>query len=159
MNYYQLATTGGSSKMRGVEFGEFDHFVWVTMKKDGPVLANVMLDAVYPESMQPIQTKEPGVSTAKRLPTHPVKGFAYFEGSPMPGAVVTLTGMGKTNAIGVVAADGSFQLSTYKGFDGAPAGEYKVAVTWREAGQSLLPVRYTTAANSGPDHDDHGGDQ
>ena len=36
MNYYQLATTGGGSQLRGVEYGEFDHFAWVTMKKDGP---------------------------------------------------------------------------------------------------------------------------
>src|SRR5207248_8092742 len=35
-NYYSLATTGGASLLRGAERGEFDHFVWVTMKKDGP---------------------------------------------------------------------------------------------------------------------------
>src|SRR5207237_1237921 len=34
MSYYQLATTGGGSRMRGVEYGEFDHVSWVTMKKD-----------------------------------------------------------------------------------------------------------------------------
>src|SRR5205085_4219667 len=33
MNYYQLATTGGGSRLRGVKYGEFDHFTWVTMKK------------------------------------------------------------------------------------------------------------------------------
>src|SRR5262249_32190375 len=37
MNYYQLATTGGGSRLRGVEYGEFDQIVWVTMKKGGPV--------------------------------------------------------------------------------------------------------------------------
>jgi len=37
--------------MRGVEEGEFDHFVWVTMKKDGPVLANILLDAVLPMNL------------------------------------------------------------------------------------------------------------
>ena len=31
----------GSSRMRGVPYGEFDHIVWVTMKKDGPLLANI----------------------------------------------------------------------------------------------------------------------
>src|SRR6266545_4571722 len=40
--YYMLATTGGGSKLRGVPLGEFDHLVWVTMKQDGPVLANLM---------------------------------------------------------------------------------------------------------------------
>ena len=38
MNYYQLSTTGGSSALRGVEYGEFDQIGWVTMTKDGPVL-------------------------------------------------------------------------------------------------------------------------
>lgn len=49
--YYMLATTGGSSKLRGIPFGEFDQIVWVTMKKTGPRLANVMLDGVYPENI------------------------------------------------------------------------------------------------------------
>ena len=34
MNYYQLATTGGGSRLRGVAYGEFDHVAWVTMKTD-----------------------------------------------------------------------------------------------------------------------------
>ena len=28
MNYYQLATTGGGSKLRGVRYGEFDQIAW-----------------------------------------------------------------------------------------------------------------------------------
>ena len=38
MNYYQLATTGGGSRLRGLRYGEFDHVVWVTMKNGGPIL-------------------------------------------------------------------------------------------------------------------------
>lgn len=49
--YYQLATTGGSSKLRGLPFGEFDHLVWVTMKNDGPVLANLMMDGIFSEDL------------------------------------------------------------------------------------------------------------
>ncbi len=45
-DYIQLATTGGGSKMRGKEFGEFDQFAWVTMTDNGPVIANVLLDGV-----------------------------------------------------------------------------------------------------------------
>ena len=148
MNYYQLATTGGSSKMRGVEYGEFDHFLWVTMKKDGPMLANVMLDSVYPENMEKVKTTEPGVSTRKQLATQSIRGAAFYEGTPMTGATVTLYKKG-TTAIGIVGADGSFQLSTYKGFDGVPAGDYEIAVNWREGGKSLVPERYTKAATSG----------
>ena len=48
MSHYGLATTGGSSKNRGVEFGEFDHVTWVTMKPDGPVVVNLKLDGIIP---------------------------------------------------------------------------------------------------------------
>ncbi len=46
-DYYQLATTGGASPLRGVAHGEFDQVAWVTMKRDGPLLANVLLDGIY----------------------------------------------------------------------------------------------------------------
>jgi 3',5'-cyclic AMP phosphodiesterase CpdA len=51
MNHYQLATTGGSSGLRGSRHGEFDHFVWVTMKKNAPVVANVLLDGILPDNL------------------------------------------------------------------------------------------------------------
>lgn len=50
-SYYQLATTGGGSDLRGPRHGEFDHFVWVSMKKDGPVVSNVLLDGVLPDNV------------------------------------------------------------------------------------------------------------
>ena len=45
-NYYVLATSGGGSELRGPAYGEFDHFVWVTMKDTGPVIGNILLDGV-----------------------------------------------------------------------------------------------------------------
>ena len=153
-HYYQLATTGGSSTLRGVEQGEFDHITWVTMKKDGPVIAHVTLDAILAEDLQAVHTDEPGVK--RTLATlHPVRGQGYFEGTPMTGAVITLTPDAKLKkgvaARGIVEADGSFRLTTYNGFDGAAAGEYTVTLSWRErlcdgkAGPSLLPDRYGKA--------------
>ena len=53
-----LATTGGISSMRGVEYGEFDHFVWVTMTEDAPVIANVLLDGILPKDI-PMPLKRP----------------------------------------------------------------------------------------------------
>ena len=44
--YYQLATTGGGSQLRGERYGEFDHVVWVTMEDTGPRIANILLDGV-----------------------------------------------------------------------------------------------------------------
>jgi serine/threonine-protein phosphatase CPPED1 len=50
--YFMLATTGGASKMRGVEYGEFDQVAWVTMKDTAPVIANVLLDGVQPNDVR-----------------------------------------------------------------------------------------------------------
>ena len=47
MEYIVLATAGGASRMRGPNFGEFDHFMWVTMTDKGPRMANLMLDGVW----------------------------------------------------------------------------------------------------------------
>jgi serine/threonine-protein phosphatase CPPED1 len=59
-DYYQLATTGGGSDLRGVAHGEIDQIAWVTMKKDGPIIANVLLDGVYRNDL-----KKPGDGTAQ----------------------------------------------------------------------------------------------
>jgi Calcineurin-like phosphoesterase len=53
--YYMFATTGGVSKLRGVPLGEFDHIVWVTMKSDGPVLANLMMEGIFGEDLAAIR--------------------------------------------------------------------------------------------------------
>lgn len=49
--YFILATTGGGSGLRGPNFGEFDHVVWVTMTDDGPILANLMLEGIWDENV------------------------------------------------------------------------------------------------------------
>ena len=150
MNYYQLATTGGVSMVRGVEYGEFDHITWLTMRKDGPIIAHLRLDAVLTEDLSPIKTDEPGVKSTRK-PTHPVLGKALLDGSPIPGAIVTLTPSKKdgVKCSGKVEADGSFKVSTYVGFDGAVAAEYQVTVTWRDpaTGKSLLPAIYGKAGD------------
>lgn len=46
--YYQLATTGGGSQLRGIPYGEFDHLMWLTMEKEGPYVANLLLDGIVP---------------------------------------------------------------------------------------------------------------
>jgi hypothetical protein len=153
-NYYMLATTGGASRMRGVEHGEFDHVVWVTMKKEGPVLANVLLDGILREDLSPIYSDEEGVKEYYRRPTYPVSATVTFEGKPAAGAFVTLRGTGKEPrqpyADGYVEADGTLRLSTYTAYDGVPAGEYAITAELRKPqftpdgkrGPNLLPARY-----------------
>jgi len=47
--YFRLATTGGQSALAGPEAGTFDHIMWVTMTKDGPVIANLLLEGILDE--------------------------------------------------------------------------------------------------------------
>lgn len=145
-NYYQLATTGGGSRMRGVRYGEFDHIVWVTMKKDGPTLANIMLDGILPEDLRVPASDEEGVPIANRKPTQPVRGKVYYEGTPLPeGSVVfhlvnpdtkRLTRTGDA----LLEADGSFVLSSFVANDGAPTGDYVVTIT--TTGAAKVPAQY-----------------
>lgn len=51
--YYTLATTGAGNKLRGIEYGEFDHFLWVTMTDEGPIIANLLLDGVLDPNIVP----------------------------------------------------------------------------------------------------------
>jgi hypothetical protein len=163
MNYYQLATTGGGSTLRGVEYGEFDHIVWVTMKKTGPVLANVLLDGVYREDLSRPVTDEPGNIPGYGKQVVAVRGAVSFEGTPTPGAEVQFSrydkaaGRSRGFAQGRVEADGGFRLTSFKAFDGAEPGEYQVTVTWRvpalnedgKPGPNRLPARYADRSQSG----------
>lgn len=59
-DYIMLGTTGGASQLRGKEYGEVDHVVWVTMKGSAPIIANLFVEG--------IQDKE-----FRSLPSHPPK--------------------------------------------------------------------------------------
>jgi predicted phosphodiesterase len=159
-NYYQLATTGGGSKMRGLAYGEFDHIVRVTMKKDGPVIANILLDSVLPDDLQVPESSESGKPLMKQK-TQPVRGVVYLDGSPVVGAQVVFHPTGKPakrpGADALTEGDGSFVLSTYTANDGAVAGPYAVTVTLRrplftadgKPGPNLLPAKYAKVETSG----------
>ena len=159
--YYQLATTGGGSRLRGVEYGEFDHVAWVTMKKDAPLIANVLLDGILPADLEVTDTEEAG-TPQKQLPTFPTAGTFRLDGKPLAGATVTLhklnpeTEKWSSWADGLTDARGETKLSTYAKFDGVPAGKYAVTVVKTGKGyydgdvpeKSQLPARYETPAAS-----------
>jgi predicted phosphodiesterase len=162
MAYYQLATTGGGSKLRGVRHGEFDHIAWITMKKDGPVIANVMLDSIYPEDMTVPASEELGVPEKNRKKTHRAGGKVFLDGKPVPNATIVLWSQNtKTKrysrvADGLSESDGSYRLSTYKAFDGAPEGDYTLTAVrhepqFDETGRrtpNRLPERYAQPETS-----------
>src|SRR5262245_20158985 len=102
-------------------------------------------------------------SCSKGHQRYPVRGQFLFEGKPAPGASVVFHLVGgdlqSPKPSGVVADDGSYSLATYPFGDGAPPGEYRVAIVWldgdrrREDGTipNKLPSRYATPASSGLD--------
>jgi len=151
-NYYQLATTGGGSRMRGVRYGEFDHIVWVTMKKDGPLLANIMLDGILPEDLRVPASDEDGVPTSNRKPVYTVRGKVYYEGAALPEGSVAFnlvnadTKKSTKTADAMLEPDGSFLLSTYTANDGAPVGDYVVTIS--NTGAYAIPARYAKVDTS-----------
>lgn len=79
-------------------------------------------------------------------PTFPASGTLLVDGTPAEHAQVILHPANGSNfdqrgvrPTGIVAADGSFRLTTYQPADGAPAGSYVVTVYWAENPESLEP--------------------
>jgi hypothetical protein len=160
MNYYQLATTGGASTLRGIDYGEFDHITWVTMKPDGPVLAHLLLDGIYPEDMKKPVTEESGNIPGYGKSVVPVAGKVFYRGSPATGAEIVFRHVDPVTkklaeyASGRVEADGSFRLTSYRAYDGAAPGEHQVSITYYswasggERGANRLPERYARPETS-----------
>lgn len=83
---------------------------------------------------------------SNRKPVYPARGKVLFEGKPAAGATVFFylvenDASGTPNLkidrdgiapFGVTDTDGSFQMTTYLTFDGAPAGEYVVTIRYPE---------------------------
>ena len=70
---------------------------------------------------------------ADRRPVHPVRGTVLLDGCPLPSASVVFYHVGANKKLtrggdAVTDADGSFVISTYAAFDGAPTGDYVVTV-------------------------------
>ncbi len=49
--YFILSVTGGGSDLSGAKRGAFDHTVWVTMTRKGPVMANLAIDGIHNEDI------------------------------------------------------------------------------------------------------------
>jgi hypothetical protein len=74
-----------------------------------------------------------------RKPVVRVTGSFFFQGRPAQGARVAFHPSRDPRdrglcPQGVVAADGSFQLTTYTAADGAPPGDYVITVYWPAPG-------------------------
>jgi len=89
-----------------------------------------------------------GCGDGKPTP-YPASGSVRVGGKEADGALVRLWPVGAdgpdaVRPLGYVQPDGTFQLTSYKENDGAPAGTYKVTVEWR-------PKRKSQIEPEGPD--------
>lgn len=111
-----------------------------------------------------------GDPPAVEVPVHPARGNVLFRGKPVAGGAIYLHAVQSASQAfpkphARIAADGTFQLSTYRENDGAPPGEYTVTVSWRvpvnkqaadelkeedwDQGREQLPARYQNPQKSG----------
>jgi hypothetical protein len=108
----------------------------------------------------------PACAANGRKPVYPVRGRVLVEGKPATQAMVTFHPVGEggpeaVHPVGHVDEQGYFTLTSYVTGDGAPEGEYRVAVVWYLATrtrnpaegddyqtQNYLPERYGRAETS-----------
>jgi hypothetical protein len=105
-------------------------------------------------------------SCSREQTLYPVTGRVLFAGKPTPGATVVFHPLGSGDAksatrtpmpTGEVQPDGSFTLKTHPHGDGAPPGEYQVAIVWLDNNRkgedgtifNRLPGRYANPQTSG----------
>jgi hypothetical protein len=125
--------------MRGIEYGEFDQIAWVTMKKDGPVIAQVALEGILKDDLTKIEPSEENGS--KPLSTeglNEVVGSVTMNGKPVTGLQVQFIPLDepapRANApeyslpggMGLLQLDGSFTVYQHRGPAGLKAGRYAV---------------------------------
>jgi hypothetical protein len=89
--------------------------------------------------------------TNNRQPVYPVTGHLMSDGKPASRAVVFFCRLDSHDShalqpVAKVAADGSFQASTYTANDGAPVGEYALTVIWPD-----IPQNAPADWDEGPD--------
>jgi hypothetical protein len=73
-----------------------------------------------------------------KLSLFPVSGKLLMDGQPMTQATILFhpvrkypDGAAPQRPRAVVESDGTFKVSTYGNADGAPAGDYKVTISWK----------------------------
>lgn len=90
------------------------------------------------------------------IPLAAVKGVVTYQGQPLPSGTISFMPVRGTNTATGDIVNGEYSLSTFTPGDGAPAGDYLVAVTaWEKApemgveGVPSIPARYLDPKKSG----------
>lgn len=100
-----------------------------------------------------------GAGMSSQKTCYPVKGQLFYAGKPAAGAKITFHPEGDGTPEewisgyprAVAQADGSFELETYAVKDGAPAGKYKVLVSYPLNAVPLNSPEHATEEGDGSD--------
>jgi len=91
------------------------------------------------------------------LPTYPITGTLTYEGKPIDGAAISFIPVAPASKwrtpapSGRADQDGRYTLNTYLTADGAPAGEYIVAIYWPEPRNGKSPALENPGTPLAPD--------
>jgi hypothetical protein len=168
-SYYQLATTGGSSAMRGLDYGEFDQIAWVTMNTQEPVIAQLALSGIMKDDLSPIETNEDGSQFARIEGLVEVTGTAMLNDKPAAGIQVNFTAIRAEGdpeppapertptspPSGRIGADGAFTVYQYRGAAGLKPGRYAVTfdlaptlIVTEKKPDNPVPEKYRTVTKT-----------
>ena len=153
-NYYVLGTAGGISDLRGKEYGEFDHITFVTMTKNGPVVANILLDGILPDDAVTAATSARTFRTLldtepfKPAPGYPWKAIVdthmlkkYVSTTSLDNNVITIANRNAEEIIELappVAADKKFKLTVSACATLAPGSSFSVVLKEFDSAGKLI---------------------
>jgi hypothetical protein len=80
-NYYALGTTGGGigTTRDDLRSGTMDAITWVTMTKNGPVIANIALSGIHGDDIQRCATTKGWVEAPLDYPSHRAENMAKYK--------------------------------------------------------------------------------
>jgi hypothetical protein len=70
-DYITLATTGGDSELKGIDYGQFDHITMVNMKNNEPIIANLMLSGIYGKNIRDREWRDLFNSISRNITIEP----------------------------------------------------------------------------------------
>jgi hypothetical protein len=131
-----LATTGGGSRLRGAEWGEFDHVAQVTLTANGPVIANLLLDGIQAADVMTAERRSVVERLARAVRTEPLLGTGD----------VFRSGTARYTIRNEGAKPLSVRALPERGRDLDPeAGPIELTVAPREVAAVAVPVRARSA--------------
>lgn len=97
-----------------------------------------------------------GDNASSPVPLKKVSGTVTYNGAPLPTGSITFMPVNGTNSAAGEIKDGKYSLATFTPGDGAPVGQYKVAITaWKtlpemgQEGDPAIPKKYFDSEQSG----------